>query len=505
MAVWYLDNDDEITDAVARLRSTTDTQVVFVVSSGSRIATGRINFKLLAREAQSRDMAMAIASPDEQVRSLAMAAGVLALATADEAAAALARGDVAPEPAAPGEDELTGSVGGADDELAAARRRKRQRRLSIAVVFVLSLVLVGGVASLETLTSAEITLVPRVSTVGPISVTVAALTSIDEPDAAAMQIPAVAVPFPLSVEGAFDANGTETLSTVARGEVEFFSSEQSADQDIVAGTRVRTADGIEFQTIEAVVLPRPADGSGPARVTAAVQAIEAGPEANLPPGTITVVPLLASQGISVTNSEATRGGQLQEAPVVTQADYKAAADDLEGRLTSELEAKLRVPGSVPAGLTTFAESKQLGPVSFDPAEADVVGQVIDRFSLRGTADASVLAVDESLVQAVVASAPSDQTPGGLVIVPATIHAQTGEGAVEGERILFESTATGDAYAVIDAEAVITQITGLPVSEARAILDAMGTATVNVWPEFLGDLPNDGSRITLHVQDPSTAE
>ena len=49
MAVWYLDNDDEITDAVARLRTTSDTNVVFVVPAGSRIATGRINFKLLAR------------------------------------------------------------------------------------------------------------------------------------------------------------------------------------------------------------------------------------------------------------------------------------------------------------------------------------------------------------------------------------------------------------------------------------------------------------------------
>ena len=81
MAVWYLDNDDEITDAVARLRGATDERVVFVVPPGSRIATGRINFKLLAREAESRDLHMAIASPDEQVRALAGAAGVLAAAT----------------------------------------------------------------------------------------------------------------------------------------------------------------------------------------------------------------------------------------------------------------------------------------------------------------------------------------------------------------------------------------------------------------------------------------
>ena len=53
MAVWYLDNDDEITDAVARLRGADEERVVFVVPPGSRIASGRINFKLLAREAES--------------------------------------------------------------------------------------------------------------------------------------------------------------------------------------------------------------------------------------------------------------------------------------------------------------------------------------------------------------------------------------------------------------------------------------------------------------------
>ena len=100
MAVWYLDNDDEITDAVARLRNATDEQVVFVVPTGSRIATGRINFKLLHREAAARGLSLAIASPDVQVRAMAASAGVLGLPTAAEAEAALERGDTAPEPKA---------------------------------------------------------------------------------------------------------------------------------------------------------------------------------------------------------------------------------------------------------------------------------------------------------------------------------------------------------------------------------------------------------------------
>ncbi|CAN5462255.1 hypothetical protein BH24CHL9_BH24CHL9_04640 [soil metagenome] len=35
-----------------------------MVPAGSRIATGRINFRLLAREASARDLRLDVASPD---------------------------------------------------------------------------------------------------------------------------------------------------------------------------------------------------------------------------------------------------------------------------------------------------------------------------------------------------------------------------------------------------------------------------------------------------------
>src|SRR5262245_35090645 len=76
MSVWYLELDDEITDAVARLRAAKDDRVVFVVPAGSRIGTGRINFRLLAREAISRDLRIALVSGDPQVRALAASAGL---------------------------------------------------------------------------------------------------------------------------------------------------------------------------------------------------------------------------------------------------------------------------------------------------------------------------------------------------------------------------------------------------------------------------------------------
>ena len=92
MSVWYLELDDEITDAVARLRAAKDERVVFVVPPGSRIGTGRINFRLLAREAETRGLGLALVSGDAQVRALAASAGLPVFTTVSEAEVAEANG-----------------------------------------------------------------------------------------------------------------------------------------------------------------------------------------------------------------------------------------------------------------------------------------------------------------------------------------------------------------------------------------------------------------------------
>ena len=76
MATFYLDIDDEITSAAARIRGAEDARVALVLPAGSRIATSRINFRLLAREAQGRSRRLAIIAPEASARALAASAGL---------------------------------------------------------------------------------------------------------------------------------------------------------------------------------------------------------------------------------------------------------------------------------------------------------------------------------------------------------------------------------------------------------------------------------------------
>ncbi len=84
MAIVYLDVDDEITSAAARIRWTEDLELAIVLPAGSRIATSRINFRLLAREASDRSRRLAIVAPEASTRALAASAGLPVFATVME-------------------------------------------------------------------------------------------------------------------------------------------------------------------------------------------------------------------------------------------------------------------------------------------------------------------------------------------------------------------------------------------------------------------------------------
>src|SRR4051794_29260460 len=88
----YLDVDDEITSAASRIRTSAGTKVALVVPYGSRIATSRMNFRLLSREAIVSNHRLSIVSGDAAARSLAASAGLPVFGTVGEYESSLSSG-----------------------------------------------------------------------------------------------------------------------------------------------------------------------------------------------------------------------------------------------------------------------------------------------------------------------------------------------------------------------------------------------------------------------------
>lgn len=201
VAIIYLDIDDEITSAAARLRTVEASRIALVLPIGSRLATSRINFRLLAREAAGRKKALEIVSGDASARALAASAGLPThvsvaafeggAATAPGSSTSLANaggdgrggglrgstfprvvGDDSPTVAlptvsAPRTAEPTPKVG----------RRPASRTAGRRLAFALGLVVIvagAGAVGFQLLPSAAIVLTPTVSALGPLALNVTA-------------------------------------------------------------------------------------------------------------------------------------------------------------------------------------------------------------------------------------------------------------------------------------------------------------------------------------------
>lgn len=123
--VIYLDVDDEITSAATRIRAAEAGRLALVVPPGSRIATSRMNFRLLAREAGRLGRRLAVVAPDAPSRALAAAAGLEVFATVGEYEASLRPSPPAPAGGSRGGPPETAAVGPGGETAASAPPAER--------------------------------------------------------------------------------------------------------------------------------------------------------------------------------------------------------------------------------------------------------------------------------------------------------------------------------------------------------------------------------------------
>jgi len=552
VTVCYLEIDDEITTAIARLRAVDDGEAVIIVPPGSRIATSRINFKLLAREANERRLNVAAVSDDPAVRALAISAGLPTydtVASAEEALATFREQDrqlaerigrapgesppawsstrstktrILPSPlveappvggrvpeARPAESAAVTETQVLPAEERPGKRRRRGRRVPIAPLLVVGLLVlfVAGVAygAYVFLPTATITVAPATSQLRLDAFTVIADAGVAVVDPAAGSLPAQPIDLPLHVSGTFNATGVQVRQTRATGSVRFRSENTVDTVAVPEGTVVATADGVEFVTTQAATVPRADFSTGtPGTAPARVRAVRPGPRGNVDQGTITELPAsLASQLISVRNPDPTEGGRRIEDNVVTQADYDGALASLTDGLESALVAALADPAAIPRGLTAYPQTASHGDPAADQAAAVLVGTVTPTFDLAVDATGQVLAVNESLIDEIARARLDDALVSGQQMVEDRQTISHGPGQVADDFITYEVTASALVFSTPDAPALVAQVRGKTVGEAKAILAQYGMVDIVMWPDFVDRLPEQSSRISLTIAPPAS--
>jgi hypothetical protein len=553
VTICYLDPEDEITGAVARIRAVEDGEAVIVLPPGSRIATSRINFRLLAREAETKGLNMVAVSDEPGVRALAISAGLAAydsVSAAERGLREFARQDrqlaeridgarvdswrerPSAEPAVRVQ-EKTDQLGprrhdrppppdstrvlpmselerrdDVRDEQPTRRRRRRRSSLTplLVIALLLALVGVGAYGVYVLVPTATVTLRPELIDAGPVSDVVVADPRVAVVDAGEGMIPAQALEFRVEAGTEVLATGSRVSTVRATGTVRFRSENTVTEVPVPAGTRVATANDIAFETTAAVTVPRAVFGTGTAgRVDAPVRAVRAGPRGNVAANTVTVVPPdLAEQLIFVNNPQPTSGGARQTTTIVTEEDYRNAVELLSVQLPDLLEEQMDDPANTPRGLTLYPESADLGLPVAEPPETALVDTAAETFELSVMATAIVLAVNEAQIEEVMVEQLRAVVPAGSTLLEQTIQASHAPGEVMGGTIVFSASANASAYRLPERDELIGEIRGQPLDEARAIISRYGSAELSIWPDFVDRVPDQPSRINLTILPPTEA-
>ena len=612
--VIYLDVDDEITSAAARIRAAEGTRVAVVLPHGSRVATARINFRLLARDAMTNGKRLSIVAADGATRALAASAGLPIFATVGEyessvegggddrgagstsslgAAVVQGEGDAdepmlvsdtvatpsirsrgprdATAPDVPegteGASAAAGAVGigaGVDavaaagsarsagaagsqvppvaastearraprapapipaarvvadspDVPAAERDRPRPPRADPAArrgprlpagrtplvvgLAVLALALiVGGAGAFLFLPTATAVITPREATVGPTSLRIVASTTAEAPDPERLIVPARSIEIPLDANGTFPATGTRVEEEKATGAVRFDNLDPTSSNTIPRGSVVSTGSGIRFRTDKAVTV-KAAQLVGltivPSHASVNVTAVDAGPEGNVQPNSITTIPRGEEPFfLKVTNPEATAGGKRTEFKRVTQEDVDAATAALTQQLEAKFEDRLDDPDLPGAAATVFPETKALGTPTFDVEPASLVGQEVETFELKATSSGTVVAVDTTPVQTVAEARIQSSVSPGYQLIDGSGQVAPAPAEVSNGVITFPVVVTARQVLVLDPDAIEREIMGKPLAQAREILATYGEAQLDVWPEWVGTVPTLESRVEV---------
>ena len=536
----YLDVDDEITSAAARVRSASGGRVAVVLPYGSRVATSRINFRLLARDAQTNGKRLSVVAGDAATRSLAASAGLPVFASVAEYESSLEGGsdDAAtpptdgalhsvtvatpaatiparPTPRAPAAIPAARVVADTpdrrDSDAATPLGRERQtarsgRRgigrtpLVISAAILALAVVVGGVGAFLLLPTATVIITPRSETIGPIALRIVADPTATEPDIENAVVPAERLTIDLAAADSFPATGQRIEEAKATGIVRFDNKDPTSSNTIASGSIVSTNGGVRFETDQRVTI-RAAKLVGltivPSRATVGVTAVDAGPDGNVEPNAILIVP----RGelplfLDVVNPEATTGGTREEFARVVQADVDAAVTDLMARLVAAFADRLDDPDLPGDSATVFPETQTLGEPVFGVDPASLVGQETATFDLGATSQGTVVAVDTAPVRLVAEAHITGSVDPGFTLVEGSGEVRDAPAEIAGGVITFPVSVTARQRLVLDPAAIEARILGQPLAQARAILATYGEADLSVWPDWVGTIPTLDSRVEV---------
>jgi len=476
-----LESQDDFASLRRRLGWLGQGRAILVLPWDIRFLSRELDFELLRREAEQRQLEIAIVSPDFERRQLARGCGFPTFSSADKARETDVWRSQPPERVEPPPRPWW------EEEIDLSPRPARPRApwlnwtyLGVRILaFLLALLIVAG-SGYIIVPSGAVTLIPagvEFNTIVPVSV---------DPDAEAIDHTARIVParrIGVEVEGYTEVETTGVVNAIAGRATgtALFTNLLAQNYTVPAGTVVRTSSTsypIRFRTTAEVAVPAAGQATVP------IEALDDN-VGNVGAFQINQVEGVAASAVRVINPEPTSGAELEEVRSVTQADYDRAREQLTRQLLDQ--AYVEMGDLLEQNEILLRQSLLIVGI---PKEAytHFVTEQSDKVGLNMRLQVRGLAVDVDNDEAVAYAALARRLPPGYKLVDA--HFELGEVAEEDVGpgwFTFFVTARGYAAAALDVGAAVDLIRGQRVAEAHRRLQAefplAQDPQVVLWPEW----------------------
>ncbi|MGF1504316.1 MAG: baseplate J/gp47 family protein [Anaerolineae bacterium] len=492
----HLDTHDDIVSARDKLAWIRAERVLLVFPDNPRepILQERLDLVLLQREAQRRGASLALITRDPVIIEHAGLLDISAFPTVEashrrhwkEAQRRLSvdRADQ-PTPLTP---ELVDAATGTGEPIDLDPEVKRG---VTAAIFSATLTIVVASAVLI-LPGATIRLDPAANEVS-VTTTVTAQLDAESVDPVEGIVPGRSVGVELEDSITVDTTGTTSIpSERARG-VALFSNQLPEQVTIPAGTIVHTsaAEPVRFQTLSDVTLP----GGVGETVEVAIEAVEPGFTGNIPRARINQIEGPLATRLAVTNSEATRGGDVIDVPAVAQEDRDRARALLMQLLQQRGFAELQTDPQIGLRETEFIPLDTLNIVliytEVYDAAADQPAETLT-LTMRGVVQG--VAIDERLARQVVYAQLAERVDTGFQLAPDSLIYRRGEvtDVSEERAVTFIMQGAGSISAVINDHSISRAVAATSRQRAQIVLSRelpLATAPeIQMWPDFWPLMP-----------------
>ena len=323
------------------------------------------------------------------------------------------------------------------------------------------------------------------------------------------QVPGQLFSISKSASDEFASTAEKDAIQKSRGTITIFNEYGTSPQPLVATTRFELiqegkASGLVFRTLQSVVVPGMKienEVVTPGKKDVDVIADKAGQLYNVPAGNFVIVAWREKGDTARYNkiygksSESMHGGILGKAKVVSEFDYNNAKEQLSSKVKSEINESLKLQS---AGLELFPNFGSKIDSVESTAKAD---DAADKFTM--TISSSIVTVGFKKDDLVSLISQYIEKTSGLMVVPDKLELTYKDIAMDTTNKILRATVFigGNAYAKIDKEGVVSNLTGKNEAQIKEYLDSVkdiDSAKIELSPFWVKKVPKNKSDIDLSL-------